>query len=41
MKMTILGIEYKNIRKITTLKLPFTKSDGTVISHSFVMMANG
>lgn len=41
MKMTILEIEYKNIRKITTLKLPFTKPDGTVISHNFIMMANG
>ena len=28
MKMTVLEIEYKNIRKITTLKLPFTKADG-------------
>lgn len=41
MKMTILEIEYKNIRKITTLKLPFTKSDGSVISNNFIMMANG
>lgn len=41
MKMTILEIEYKNIRKITTLKLPFTKPDGSVISHNFIMMANG
>lgn len=41
MKMTILEIEYKNIRKITTLKLPFTKPDGTVIGHNFIMMANG
>lgn len=39
--MTIFEIEYKNIRKITTLKLPFTKPDGTIISHNFIMMANG
>lgn len=41
MKMSILEIEYKNIRKITTLKLPFTRPDGSVIRHSFIMMANG
>ena len=41
MKMTVLEIEYKNIRKITTLKLPFTKADGSVISNNFIMMANG
>ena len=41
MKMSILEIEYKNIRKITTLKLPFTRPDGFVIRHSFIMMANG
>ena len=36
MKMTVLEIEYKNIRKITTLKLPFTKADGSVISNNFI-----
>lgn len=41
MKMTILEIEYKNIRKITTLKLSFTKPDGSVINNNFIMMANG
>lgn len=41
MKMTILEIEYKNIRKITTLKLPFTNADGAVIGNNFIMMANG
>lgn len=41
MKMTILEIELNNIRKITTLKLPFTKADGSVINHNFIMMANG
>ncbi len=41
MKMTILEIEYKNIRKITTLKLSFTKPDGSVVNNNFIMMANG
>lgn len=41
MKMTILAIEYKNIRKITALKLSFVKADGTIIKNSFIMMANG
>lgn len=36
-----LELEYKNIRKITALKLPFTKADGSVISNNFIMMANG
>lgn len=39
MKMAILELEYKNIRKITALKLPFTKADGSVISNNFIMMA--
>ena len=37
MKMAILELEYKNIRKITALKLPFTKADGSVISNNFMM----
>lgn len=41
MKMSILEIEYKNIRKISELKLSFVKKDGTVIKNSFIMMANG
>lgn len=41
MKMTILEIGYKNIRKITTLKLPFTRADGSAITNNFIMMANG
>lgn len=41
MKMAILELEYRNIRKITALKLPFTKADGSVISNNFIMMANG
>ena len=41
MKMSILGIEYKNIRKITELKLSFVDATGNVINNSFIMMANG
>lgn len=41
MKMTILEITYKNIRKISDLKLSFTNEDGTVIGNNFIMMANG
>lgn len=35
MKMTILELEYSNIRKITTLRLPFTRADGSVIKHLY------
>lgn len=41
MKMSILGIEYKNIRKIKDLKLSFVNTSGNVIKNSFIMMANG
>ena len=41
MKMSILGIEYKNIRKITDLKMSFVDSVGNVIKNNFIMMANG
>lgn len=41
MKMSILGIEYKNIRKITDLKISFVNSVGNVINNNFIMMANG
>ena len=41
MKMSILGIEYKNIRKITDLKLSFVDATGNIINNNFIMMANG
>lgn len=41
MKMSILAIEYKNIRKIGNLKLSFTNPDGSAIGNNFIMMANG
>lgn len=41
MKMSILEIEYKNIRKISELKLSFVDANGKSIKNNFVMMANG
>lgn len=41
MKMSILEMEYKNIRKISNLKLSFENPNGNVIGNSFIMMANG
>lgn len=41
MKMSILGMEYKNIRKISDLKLSFVDDTGNVINNNFIMMANG
>lgn len=41
MKMSIVEIEYKNIRRIRTLKIPFTREDGSFIKNNFIMMANG
>lgn len=41
MKMSILEIEYKNIRKISNLKLSFENPNGNVIGNNFIMMANG
>lgn len=41
MKMSILGLEYKNIRKISELRLSFVDATGNAINNNFVMMANG
>ena len=41
MKMSILEIEYTNIRKISSLQISFRNNDGGVIKNNFVMMANG
>lgn len=41
MKMSILDLEYKNIRKISSLQLSFRNEGGGVIKNNFVMMANG
>ncbi len=41
MRMSIVDFEYNNIRKITSLKVPFTNSSGEVIKYSFIMMGNG
>ena len=41
MKMSLLEIEYKNIRKVNELKIPFVNADGKTIKNNFIMMANG
>lgn len=41
MKMSILELEYKNIRKISSLQISFQNDTGGVIKNNFVMMANG
>ena len=41
MKMFILEIEYRNIRKINDLKIPFVNENGEIIKNNFIMMANG
>lgn len=41
MKMSILELEYKNIRKISSLQISFRNDTGDVIKNNFVMMANG
>lgn len=41
MKMSILELEYKNIRKISSLHISFRNDTGGVIKNNFVMMANG
>lgn len=41
MKMSIIEFEYKNIRKISSLKISFQDTEGKIIKNNFVMMANG
>lgn len=41
MKMSILELEYKNIRKISSRQISFRNDTGGVIKNNFVMMANG
>lgn len=41
MKMSILDLEYKNIRKISSLQISFRNDCGGVIKNNFIMMANG
>lgn len=41
MKMSILELEYKNIRKISSLQISFRNDTSGVIKNNFVMMANG
>lgn len=41
MKMSIVEIEYNNIRKIANLTIPFVNGAGHTIKNSFIMMGNG
>lgn len=41
MKMTIMGLEYTNIRKFSSLKIQFTDDLGRPYKNSFLMMGNG
>lgn len=41
MKMTILSIEYSNIRKFSELKVSFTNEHNSPYKNSFIMMGNG
>lgn len=41
MKMSIIEFEYRNIRKISSLKISFLNNEGNVIENNFIMMANG
>ena len=41
MKMTILSLEYSNIRKFSELKISFANEHNTPYKNSFIMMGNG
>ena len=41
MKMTILSLEYANIRKFSNLKIQFADETGKLYKNSFIMMGNG
>lgn len=41
MKMTIIKLNYKHIRKISSLELSFVDRNGDIIQNNFIMMANG
>lgn len=41
MKMTVLSIEYLNIRKFSSLKITFTNEHNNQYKNSFIMMGNG
>lgn len=41
MKMTIQSLEYTNIRKFSSLRIPFTSESGTLYKYNFIMMGNG
>ncbi len=41
MKMSIIALEYKNIRKIPSLNISFVGDDRTITKNTFIMMGNG
>lgn len=41
MKMTVVSMEYSNIRKFSSLKVQFTNEQNQPYKNSFVMMGNG
>ena len=41
MKMSILEFEYRNIRKISSLRISFVNKNGGIVKNNFIMMANG
>jgi len=41
MKMVVTEMEFKNIRKLSLLKISFSNSNGNVYKNSFIMMGNG
>ena len=41
MKMSIIELEYSNIRKISSLVIPFVNEESKVTKNTFIMMGNG
>lgn len=41
MKMVVTEMEFKNIRKLSSLKITFANSNNNVFKNSFIMMGNG
>ena len=41
MKMTVVSMEYSNIRKFSTLKIQFTNEQNYPYKNNFIMMGNG
>lgn len=41
MRMIVTEMEFENIRKLSSLKISFVNSNGSVYKNSFIMMGNG